>query len=188
MTFRRRTFIAALATSLALGGVIGASTVLPGLLTANDRIVEAGDTIRGLRTDVEALEEKVTEHRALISQVRSEARADRDALVDELDSRAADLDARESEVAAREDAVTATEEEIAANSFGNGVHTISEIIPGTYRTEGGSNCYWARLSGGGGGIHDLISNGLPDGPATVAISGSDWGFESSGCGTWTKVD
>lgn len=63
-----------------------------------------------------------------------------------------------------------------------------DIEPGVYRTDGSGTCYWARLSGLGGGLGDIIANGLPSGPATVEISPSDAAFESSGCGEWTRSD
>jgi hypothetical protein len=63
-----------------------------------------------------------------------------------------------------------------------------EIQPGQWRTEGGSLCYWARLSGFSGGSGDLEANGLPDGPAIVTIQAQDIGFKTSGCGTWERLD
>jgi hypothetical protein len=72
------------------------------------------------------------------------------------------------------------------SSFGDGTYVVgSHINPGTYRSPGGSSCYWERLSGFGGTYNDIIANGLPTGPAIVTISGSDAGFETVGCGTWT---
>ena len=72
--------------------------------------------------------------------------------------------------------------------FGDGTFVVGQDIqPGTYRTQVASpGCYYARLSGFGGTIGDIIANANTDAPAIVTISASDKGFESVGCGTWTK--
>jgi len=71
-------------------------------------------------------------------------------------------------------------------SFGSGTHRVgTDIAPGTYRATGGSTCYWARLSGFGGSVGDVIANNLGGGSQVVAIAASDAGFESRNCGTWT---
>ena len=63
----------------------------------------------------------------------------------------------------------------------------AEVKPGTYRTTGGENCYWARLRGFSGDLDDILANGNPTGPARVTIARSDKGFSTSGCDTWQKV-
>jgi hypothetical protein len=60
----------------------------------------------------------------------------------------------------------------------------ADVVPGTYRTEGGPSCYWARLSGFGGTSAEIIANDIGSGPRVVTIDPADIGFESSGCGTW----
>jgi hypothetical protein len=63
-----------------------------------------------------------------------------------------------------------------------------EIQPGLWRTTTANTCYWARLSGFGGDLDDVISNELPSGStALVEILATDVGFRSSRCGTWTRV-
>lgn len=62
-----------------------------------------------------------------------------------------------------------------------------DIQPGTYRTRtASSGCYYARLSGFGGTLGEIITNANTDAPAIVTISASDKGFQSTGCGSWTK--
>lgn len=61
----------------------------------------------------------------------------------------------------------------------------SDIQPGTYRGEGGTFCYWERLSGFSGEFEDIIANGNGDYPQVVAIEEGDAGFSSEGCGGWT---
>lgn len=78
---------------------------------------------------------------------------------------------------------------IPSSSFGNGFWKVGEdVSPGTYRTTSASRCYWARLSGFGGELRDILDNDNADGTdVIVQILPGDYGFESSRCGTWTKV-
>ena len=78
-----------------------------------------------------------------------------------------------------------------ADNFYSGTHVVGvDIEPGTYRTTGPVGdglCYWARLKDTSGDFEAIITNGLPEGPATVTIKASDGAFETSGCGQWTKT-
>ena len=144
----------------------------------------------------EARNELEEERDQVLSQAQDEAddiiaSAEEEAsdLLDVAEGRVAALDEREAALDERAEELDVAEERQAASSFGNGVHIVgTDIEAGLYRTEGGSNCYWARLSGLSGGFGDLTANGLPDGPANVEIRPSDAGFESSGCATWNRVD
>ena len=72
----------------------------------------------------------------------------------------------------------------------DGVYIVgTDIAPGTWKSTGGAfGCYVARLSGFGGTLDDVITNDVSsDGGLIVTIASSDKGFETSGCGTWTKV-
>lgn len=59
-----------------------------------------------------------------------------------------------------------------------------DIQPGTYRSDK-ADCYWARLSGTGGGFEDIIANS--NGATVVTIDSSDNAFESRRCAPWTQV-
>ena len=74
-----------------------------------------------------------------------------------------------------------------STTFGGGVWIVGvDILPGTYRnSDSTATCYWARLSGFGGGLGDTIANELSDSTQTVTINSTDAGFESNDCGTWT---
>jgi hypothetical protein len=76
-----------------------------------------------------------------------------------------------------------------ANSFGDGTFVVNkDIVPGTYQSSAGvHNCYWARLSGFGGTLHEIIANDNSGGHATVTIEANDSGFKSGGCGTWQRL-
>lgn len=60
-----------------------------------------------------------------------------------------------------------------------------EISPGLWQGSITNGCYWARLSSFSGEFGNLIANEL--GSALAQIDPTDIGFDSSGCGTWTKV-
>ena len=76
-----------------------------------------------------------------------------------------------------------------ASAMGNGTWAVGvDIVAGTYEATSKGSCYWARLSSFGGAVSDILSDGdPPSGPVIVTISGTDVGFLSSQCGTWTRV-
>lgn len=61
-----------------------------------------------------------------------------------------------------------------------------DIAPGTYRSEGGDQCYWERQRSFSGGFDAIISNDNPRGPAIVTIAATDAGFKTSDCGAWRQ--
>jgi hypothetical protein len=68
----------------------------------------------------------------------------------------------------------------------NGTYVVgTDIAPGTYRTSGGTGCYWARLRSLDTG--DIIDNNVSDGPQVVQILPSDAAFLTRGCGPWQKT-
>lgn len=72
-------------------------------------------------------------------------------------------------------------------SFDDGIYIVgTDIAPGTYKNTGEQGCYYARLHGFSGSLGDIIANDNVDAATIVTISASDKGFESNGCGTWTK--
>lgn len=76
----------------------------------------------------------------------------------------------------------------AANTFDDGTFAVgSQILPGTYRTDGTDRCYWERLGGFGGTLNDISANGNPRAQVIVEIAPTDVGFESKLCGTWTRI-
>lgn len=71
---------------------------------------------------------------------------------------------------------------------GDGMYRIGyDIAPGVYRTNGvGKLCYWSRLSNATG-EDSIIDNDAGYGSRIAEISPTDAFFESSGCGTWTRI-
>lgn len=73
-------------------------------------------------------------------------------------------------------------------TFGDGTHTLGgDIAAGTYRIRTKpSGCYWARLSGFGGTLAEIITNNFTSDVDVVTIAPTDRGFTSMRCGTWTN--
>jgi hypothetical protein len=78
--------------------------------------------------------------------------------------------------------------EPAGYSFTDGTKLVpSEVQATTYRRrQGGGNCYWARLSGLGGTLGEIITNENTSYPEVVTIGPGDKAFQSRGCGRWTQ--
>lgn len=63
-----------------------------------------------------------------------------------------------------------------------------EIKRGTYKSAGGSTCYWARLSDLSGELEAIIANSYGRrGPQKVALGPKDKAFASQGCGAWELI-
>ena len=71
--------------------------------------------------------------------------------------------------------------------FGEGVFIVgTDVEPGTYVHDADANCSWFRLSGFGLPHDRAIAQGNGS-DVSVTILASDAGFESIGCGIWTKA-
>jgi hypothetical protein len=74
-------------------------------------------------------------------------------------------------------------------AFSAGTYRVNtDIQAGTYQSVtvyGG--CYWARLSGFGGTLDEIIANFFGSSPTIVTISATDAGFHSESCGGWSKI-
>ncbi|MEX2315225.1 MAG: hypothetical protein WD628_05855, partial [Thermomicrobiales bacterium] len=74
--------------------------------------------------------------------------------------------------------------------FSDGTFIVGvDIGPGTWRNSDSSDgCYWARLSGFSGELDDIIDNEFTYvAIQTVVVGNADVGFQTSGCGAWTRV-
>lgn len=79
------------------------------------------------------------------------------------------------------------------NQFGEGQWVVGpagegQIAPGTYHTNGGPDCTWARLKAFTGEPADVIDEGQGKNPTNVTVEATDAGFTSTSCPTWTKVN
>jgi hypothetical protein len=74
-------------------------------------------------------------------------------------------------------------------SFGAGAYIVgTDMVPGTYRSSGGNNCYYERLRDFTGSMNSIIANGNTNNQTIVTITPTDAGFQSQSCGTWTKLE
>jgi hypothetical protein len=72
--------------------------------------------------------------------------------------------------------------------FGQGTLIVNtDITPGTYRSSKGGSCYWARLRNFSGVTSSGVIANHFGSAGLVTIRSSDKGFQSSRCGTWTKI-
>jgi hypothetical protein len=73
-----------------------------------------------------------------------------------------------------------------APMYTDGIYEVgAEIQPGTYKTSGGEDCYYARLKSDDPG--DIIVNNITSGPQTVRVRPSDKFVEFSGGCTWKRA-
>lgn len=62
-----------------------------------------------------------------------------------------------------------------------------EIKRGTYRTEGGNLCFWARLKDLSGEDSAVYAQSYVPGRQVVALGPDDVAFQSYGCGSWVMI-
>jgi hypothetical protein len=75
-----------------------------------------------------------------------------------------------------------------SGGFGDGTYRVGiDIQPGTYRSTGGSSCYWVRLGNLDGDFDAINANDNADGQAYVEILPTDVAFSTDDCGTWSRV-
>ena len=73
-------------------------------------------------------------------------------------------------------------------SISDGVWSIGdEMQVGTWSATFTTSCYWARLSGFGGTLEEILANDNETSSAIVQIQPGDVGFLTSRCGVWTKI-
>lgn len=79
------------------------------------------------------------------------------------------------------------QQEITAVKVSDGTKIVGQTMePGTWKTRTGvKDCYWSRNTGGGDIIDNNFVGFAPDGVTVTVFAGE--GFESSRCGTWTKI-
>lgn len=73
------------------------------------------------------------------------------------------------------------------NPFGQGVWIVNtDIEPGTWTAPGGSSCYWERMANFAD-ENSILANDFDTVNPVVTISPTDAGFDTTNCGTWTRV-
>jgi hypothetical protein len=73
-------------------------------------------------------------------------------------------------------------------SFGGGTWVVGdEISPGRWQSTGESGaCFWARLGGFSGRLHEVHESRFGSAGGTIEIQPSDRGFVTWGCGMWQR--
>ncbi len=73
--------------------------------------------------------------------------------------------------------------------MGDGAFLVNnEVEPGLWRnTNSSDGCYWERTTGFTNDFGEILANGFSYSIQTVQIFSSDFGFTSSGCGTWNRI-
>ena len=67
----------------------------------------------------------------------------------------------------------------------DGIYIVgTDISPGTWRSTGGKDCYWARLKGFTRTTDEVLANDIVNVATTVTIRPDDVGFETVRCGSW----
>ena len=190
--FRRTWVIAVIAGLCGIG--IGAASVGatdPTTTAEYNAVSKKLSTEKSTRADAEAklaaAQQQVTTVQQELATKLGDIPAREDAVTKkeaELNDREAALTAKDKEVTKREKAVGLVEKEIAANTIdGEGIYEVgSDIKAGKYKTEGGSDCYYAILNSTD--TSDIADNGDVSGPAFVTVRDGQY-LELSGCAEWT---
>jgi Ni,Fe-hydrogenase III large subunit len=152
------------------------------------RIEELEGQVADLKRDVATQEEFAAESRARVRA--AERRADRQISTAEqraLRDAQRQLTERSQAVEQRETEVAEKEQTLEGARIPDGTWQLDrDYEAGLYRARGGEGCYWAKLSTAhGGGLDDIIENGVVGGTQTVQIDSPF--FETSGCGEWQKI-
>ena len=106
--------------------------------------------------------------------------------VSDIKDRETALAAGEAKLKADQAALDSQTKQVQSTEFGDGIHIVgSTVTPGVYSISNASSCYYAWMSSTGAGA-DIIDNNIVSGPAVVTLNPGDI-FETSRCGTWTKI-
>jgi hypothetical protein len=67
---------------------------------------------------------------------------------------------------------------------GDGIFLVGkDVQPGTYKSDGGSGCYWGRQDSAG----NTIANNIGDGPSVVTIQPGDFAIKTQSCAPFHKA-
>lgn len=170
-----KVLVAAVAAALLVG--VG-SGYAAGYRAGDSRSAAAIDAKDAAQTQLARVEKSLDSTQAQYEAIKQKA--------GDIAAREAAVGARESAVSAQASAAAAAAQQVASSSFGNGVHIVgTNVAAGTYSRGAGSGCYYVWKTGTGSDA-DIVDNNIVDGPATVTLKDGEV-FETSRCGTWSKV-
>lgn len=144
-------------------------------------------------TEADAKAQKVySERDKMLSDAKAEAKrivggakSESETLANKLSDQESELERAEDELSSVESSISGAREEKRLSSIpGNGTFQAEvDFLPGTYRSSGGSGCYWATLNSAD--PYDIASNENATGP-TIASIHSPY-FQTEGCGKWERI-
>jgi hypothetical protein len=167
-------------------GLLGLSV---GGFGADSDAAEARTQLVSAEERAKTAEQRVADAQTAARTAKAAAEADLKAQFDKLAADREAFDAEQKTKAAaleeRAKAVGAAEAEAAANTFpGDGVFIVGQDVqPGTYKSDGGENCYWERNTKNG----DIIDNHLGSGPTVVVIKAGDFSITANRCAPFRKT-
>lgn len=166
--------LAAFVVGAGIGGAGGSS----GADDAEKRAVAAEAKVKTAEERASEAEEAAQAAAEEAEQAQSDAAASIQETRDALAKQKAALDAREKRISGAEAAAK-------ANTFpGDGVYLVGkDIRPGTYRSAGGENCYWARHNK----ANAILDNHLGAGPTVVVVRSSDFSLEVAHCAEFRRI-
>lgn len=174
----------ALPLALVVGALVGAGTVAalsPAPMDTSEYQALEGRLDRA----VEAKDEDIAEQRDQISDLRVE-KGKLETAANDVEKQQEAADTRDAELAARETAVGAAEVAQKASQFRDGVHIVgTTVTAGVYSISTSDSCYYVWRTGTGSDS-EIVDNNIVSGPATVTLRDGEV-FETSRCGTWSKV-
>ncbi|KQY56686.1 hypothetical protein [Nocardioides sp. Root140] len=188
----KRTWVIALAVGFVCLGLGAASAGTTDVTTTSEykSVVDQRDAARSVLSDTETelatSKTDLTTAQADLETIAGEIPA-REAAVTEAEAsvkaREAAVTKKEKSVGKREKAVGLVEQTIANNTLsGDGIWEVgADIKAGTYKTIGGSQCYYAVLNSTD--TSDIADNNNVSGPAILSVSDGQY-LELSGCGDW----
>ena len=189
----KRTWVVATAAGLLGIGIGGASAETPDVKTTSEyesvasalqsaekELASAEADLAKAESEIESLAGDLPEREAAVKEAQSKAAATQK----DLDRRAAAAKKAEAAVAKRERAVRIVEAEIDQNTIsGDGVWAVGQDIKaGTYKTTGGSDCYYSVLNSTD--TSDIATNNNITGPGILTVRDGQY-LQLSGCTDWT---
>ena len=171
---------------LLIASIVGLSIVAASQSDKADReLANARDQIQG---EHKQARDQIDRERGALEGEKADLEEEIESLKDDASQARKDARREEKKLARLRNQVSGVQQQIEDNTIpGEGTFVVGEDLqPGTYRTEGQDGCYWARLSGLGGGLEDIIANDNTDGPVTIEVSPGDRALELSGCGEFVR--
>lgn len=172
--------------------VLLVGSVIAAVVVSGSRSDEADRELADARAEIENERREAREEISSEQSALEAARSDAQDEIEDLRADAADArsDARreKKKLARLQDQVSGVQQQIEDNTIpGDGTFVVGEDIqPGTYKASAADGCYWARLSGLGGALDDIIANSNTSGPVTIEVAPSDKALEVSGCADFVK--